>query len=150
MDKLRAERKSTFAPGPWHGEPDRVEWRAHGFPCIVLRQARRGHLCGYVGVAPGHPWHGKAWDCIGASVHGGITYTEPCIHETGVCHVPEPGEAEELWWVGFDAAHAWDLSPSSVGQGYPFDPGPRDVYRDVAYMRAETEALARQAAEAVG
>ena len=68
-----------------------------------------GALCGYVGVLPGHPAHGKGYDSIDAdiSVHGGLTFSGAChpdVDESaGVCHVAAPG-APEPWWLGFDCA----------------------------------------------
>lgn len=163
MKTLTGEaRRGAIGDGPWLDEPDRVEFRAHGLPCILNRvlnaKGGGGHWCGYVGVPPGHPWHGQRLDDAGLDgpdidVHGGITYAEPCAGE--ICHVPEPGESDDVWWLGFDACHAGDLQPSTRkllrDLGHE-DPSPfvrrADVYRDVEYMRAETEALAAQAARA--
>jgi len=54
--------KSEWLPGPWHEEPDRVDFEHVGFPCTVLRHSTNGHLCGYVAVPPGHPLHGVEYD----------------------------------------------------------------------------------------
>ena len=133
---------AQFGPGPWQDEPDRVEWRFEGFACLMVRQPDQGHWCGYVGLPPGHPWHGK--DPDDAQVHGGITYGSPC--EGVVCHVPQPGEPDEVWWLGFDCAHSGDLSPGSMQRyGWPPMSG---TYKDRAYVEREVEQLARQAAEA--
>jgi hypothetical protein len=135
--------------GPWDAEPDRVEWTTEaGLPGIILRQSRRpygpGHLCGYVGVEPGHPWHGKddqtAPEEAHEAAHGGITYGDECDGE--VCHVPEPGQPEHLWWLGFDAAHSGDLRPQQADEPIFFEHG---VYRDVEYMRRSVERLAMAA-----
>ncbi|KKN75260.1 hypothetical protein LCGC14_0382590 [marine sediment metagenome] len=48
---------------------------------------------------------------------------------------------QDVWWIGFDCAHLYDLTPS--------DPHPGDVYRDESYVRNELEGLARQAADAM-
>ena len=51
--------RRNWAAGPWDREPDRKEWRHEtGIPCLIVR-GPMGALCGYAGVAPGHPWHGK-------------------------------------------------------------------------------------------
>jgi hypothetical protein len=153
--------RSRWARGPWDDEPDRVEFVTEaGFPAII-RRVPSGHLCGYVAVPPGHPAHGKTYgrtwetDEKGETdfdrpvpnvvedlvVHGGITYAEPCDHDVGVCHVPAPGESDDVWWLGFDAAHGGDVSPAySSGYG---------SYRTVAYMRDECESLAKQLAALV-
>lgn len=136
------DRAAKFGPGPWQDEPDRIEWRNEGFPCLMIRHPSMGHWCGYVGVEPGHPWHGSQDDSI-ADVHGGITYSKECAGS--VCHVPQPGEPEHVWWLGFDCAHSGDLSPCSLvhfGAHHGVD---RETYRDERYVRAQTEALAKQA-----
>lgn len=127
-----------YGPGPWVGEPDRLEWRHRGFPCLMLRgNPRLGAWCGYVGVPPGHPWYGDSEpEC---AVHGSVTYASKCAGH--VCHVPQPGESDDVWWVGFDCGHAGDIVP-----GMQLEPGGRDSYKTVAYVRAECEQLADQAA----
>ena len=115
-------------PGPWTGEPDKIQFQdeATGMACLVKRAGL--HLCGYVGVPPGHPFFGLGpGDCIAPGcgmadcyegdhsvdsavrVHGGLTYAAPCQeeHERGICHVADPGEPN-LWWLGFDCAHGGD------------------------------------------
>jgi len=114
--------KSAWGAGPWVGEPDRVEWRIggalHGLVCLAAR-GPSGSWCGYVGVPPGHPAHGKGYDAVHElrelDVHGGLTFAAPCdVGEHAViCHVPEPGEPDAVWWLGFDCAHAWDYSPGT-------------------------------------
>lgn len=151
-----------WGPGPWENEPKRVEWRHAGLPCLV----RRGMAwCGYVGVPPGHPLHGVGYgqcpvECAHFTeysyctehepdylidVHGGLTYAAPCDGDEadGICHVPAPGEPEDVWWFGFDCAHYDDLVPGYSGVGV-LNPGA--VYRDIAYVQAETERLADQLA----
>lgn len=49
--------KSTWGPGPWADEPDKVQWQDEttGLPCMVRRGSPEiGVWCGYVGVAEGH------------------------------------------------------------------------------------------------
>lgn len=150
----------TFAPGPWTNEPDRELWKdeASGLDCLI-RRGPSGALCGYVGVPAGHLAHGADiydWESDlldGINVHGGLTYAAPCDgdQEAGICHVPQPGEPDDVYWLGFDCSHAFDLRPSSVGKGYPFSPGPDETYRDFEYVRSEVTSLAAQlAALAVG
>ena len=137
-----------FGPGPWVGEPDRVEWRYRGLPCLMIRNARFGNWCGYVGVPPGHPWHGASYGDLTdpyPDVHGGLTYSDKC--DGHVCHVPQPGESDDVWWVGFDCGHYDDLQP---GIRQYFEPFPGSTYKDVAYVRAECENLADQVIAAEG
>lgn len=137
--------KTGWLPGPWHDEPDKVEWRdaATGSPCLIVR----GHLgawCGYVGVDESHPWHGKAYshEDVEVAVHGGLTFAGSCMkgapEERSICHVPLPGESDKVWWFGFDCAHGMDLMPMYKRL---HDDG---EYRDMAYVRAEVAALALQ------
>lgn len=67
--------------------------------------------------------------------HGGLTFAGPCMEgaEEGpfVCHVPEPGRPDEVWWLGFDCGHAFDLSPTMAAKLRELDPGlrgPMDEY----------------------
>jgi hypothetical protein len=176
---VSAERKETYGltdrkgwpSGPWDLEPDRVEWRAHGLHCLMVRP-HHGAWCGYVALPPGHPWRemdldGSRYDFEGnekpgwpdISVHGGITYgPSPCMeaidgHSTNlVCHVPTPGEPDDVRWVGFDTRHCFDLCASDVALDVRLGLGRHAygrVYRDLAYVAEQTECLARQAAEAM-
>src|SRR6476646_948456 len=101
--------KSTWGDGPWQSEPDRVEFVHAGFACLLLRNPRIGQLCGYVGVPREHPAYGRDYNGVDVEVHGGLTYANKC--QGYVCHVPADGMPEDVWWLGFDAGHAWDLTP---------------------------------------
>lgn len=141
--------RTGWAAGPWDDEPDRLEWRAHGLACLIVRNDH-GALCGYVGVPPGHPCHGAGYQEADATapleVHGGLTYASACAGH--ICHVPEPGEPDDVWWLGFDCGHAFDLSPGidALLSKIKFERGCDwgQTYRDIAYVRAEVESLARQ------
>lgn len=81
-------------------------------------------------------------------VHGGVTYTDRCQAGGKICHVAQPGEPEDVWWIGFDCAHAGDVTPSHRSRGYPrFDS--YESYRTVDYVRAEVTSLASQLARVV-
>src|SRR5690606_29850193 len=107
--------RSEWPPGPWDNEPeDTVECRVAGFPCLLVR-GPSGAWCGYVGVPPGHSLHGKSYgdDAVDAlNVHGGITYGGACQVGGHICHVPAPGEPDDVWWLGFDCNHSGDVSPN--------------------------------------
>lgn len=149
--------KSTWGPGPWQEEPDRVEWKHAGFVCLMLRSHSGGNWCGYVGVPPGHPLHGKGYSdphpnpVDALDVHGGITYANSCAGN--ICHVPAPGEPDDVWWLGFDCNHAWDIAPKSEAYwreqdpDNPFRAQPDQVYRALPYVKRQVEQLAEQMRE---
>lgn len=155
MDTIeyRTADKSAWGAGPWQDEPDKKQWRdeATDLACLIHRNDG-GAWCGYVGVPPGHPFHGKDYDEVSVDAHGGLTFAAGCGHSAdpsrGICHVPSPGEPDDVWWLGFDCSHLGDASPayaavcgsmglSALGQG---------VYRDLAYVEREVRYLAAQIA----
>jgi hypothetical protein len=137
--------KTDWGPGPWHDEPDKLQWidDATGFDCLIVR-ANSGALCGYVGVGPGHPLHGSDYCEVDVDVHGGLTYSAGCDEgrqDRGICHVPAPGRPADVWWLGFDCAHFRDVRPADDAVLA------RDgAYRSIEYVRAECRKLARQLA----
>jgi hypothetical protein len=142
--------------GPWDGEPDKVQWpdAATSLPCLAVRNRRRGNWCGYVGVAPDHPLHGKGYSDEGVNlrVHGGITFADSCSpnekESQGICHTPAPGETDHVWWFGFDCAHAQDYSPQDLKdeaeRGYLFTIQSHQRYRSLAYVQQQCAELAGQ------
>lgn len=68
--------------------------------------------------------------------------------QRGICHVPEPGEPDHVFWFGFDTGHAFDFAPGMRAAlrhtGLPDIPG--ETYRDLNYVRAECRLLAAQLA----
>jgi hypothetical protein len=141
-------RGAVLPPGPWDSEPDHEDFRSpEGLPC-VLRRSALGSWCGYVGVPPGHPWHGKDYGDINdphPDVHGGLTYSDRC--QGAICHVPQPGESDDVWWLGFDCNHSGDLSLYDVAHGGAFQHnGLWTVsYKTAEYAREQTLHLAAQA-----
>ena len=133
---VRRTNRAGWPAGPWDDEPDRVEFKHAGFPCLLKRN-RCGAWCGYAAVAPGHPFHGAHYDHVPVEVHGGLTYSARCLG--AICHVPKPGEADDVWWFGFDCGHLGDIVP---GLRIDWDA----TYRDVTYARRETERIAEQLA----
>lgn len=142
--------------GPWSEEADKLAWTdPSGFSCIILRKPHHGHLCGFVGVEPGHPLFGVMHDAIphtlNIRVHGGLNYSEPC-DERGpearrVCHVREQmGEAHDLrWWFGFSCDQPYDLVPGREGMAEP-EMSADLSYRDEAYLFDQCTGLAAQLA----
>jgi hypothetical protein len=154
--------RSGWSAGPWDAEPeDRVAWtdEATGYPCIVRRSSNFGFWCAYVGVSPGHPAHGVNYHDLDAiEVHGGLTYSQECDGdlEEGVCHVPSPGEPDDVWWFGLDFGHAFDLGPKLYWPEEADDEGVREslarlramqTYHPLSEARAECAKLARQLKE---
>lgn len=163
--------KSAWLRGPWDDEADKKQWRdgKTGHPCLIVR-GPQGALCGYVGVNPGHPWHGLHYDSVGAyqpkpegydpdwypDVHGGLTYSDGCSHSAdtsvGICHIPGAGEPDDVWWLGFDCAHYGDDTSFSRDADWR-ERFPRigdGIYRDQVYVERECAKLASQAAKAGG
>jgi hypothetical protein len=164
--------KSTWGDGPWQREPDKKQWQdaETGLPCLAVR-GPGGHWCGYVGVSPEHPWHGKGYsesktapctdECADREddwhfactpegiieVHGGLTFANSCDHiadeSAGICHLPEPGESDNVWWFGFDCAHCDDLSPKYEARS-PEPWRENNVYRALPYVEQQIASLAAQ------
>lgn len=124
----------------WDSEPDRKHWidSATGLDCLIVRNPVTYALCGYVGVPEGHPWHGKGYDDVDAEVHGGLTFADACTRH--VCH-GENGEVvanKDVWWLGFDCAHAWDIIPL-LGRSFS-----DATYKNIAFVECECRSLAAQ------
>jgi hypothetical protein len=115
--------------GPWSTEPDEKSWvdAETGLHCFIKRHPGLGHLCGYVGVPPEHPAYKRDYYKLASlNVHGGVTYAE--------CRGGWP--MPDLWWIGFDCAHACDYSPGL------YIPG--SEYRDIYYVTKQCTQLAAQ------
>lgn len=146
--------RTGWARGQWDDEPDKIQWQdeATGYPCLIKRN-NIGALCGYVGVSEGHPLYRKDYnDVDGVYAHGGLTYADACQEDPshhGICHIPEPGEPDHVWWFGFDCAHAGDYMPGypaalrEIGLKYHS----HDTYRNLAYVQEECRQLAQQLKE---
>jgi hypothetical protein len=153
------ERPADWPSGPWDDEPDKAVWvdEATGLDCMIHRN-RIGALCGYVGVGPDHPLHGQDRDDMDVEVHGGLTYSARCQEDApendGLCHVPEPGRPDDVWWFGFDCLHLLDTAPglivtnARIAALHP-ELGREPLsytYKTFDYVKHEVEYLARQLA----
>jgi len=128
---------SKWPDGPWKNEPDVKQFTTEaGYPGVIHRSNACGHLCGYIGVPSGHPWHREDEHTIFPDVHGGVFYAED--HLTSV----KKDDYPDTWWLGFHCAHYTDHQPLTPEQK------PGTEYRNIAYVVAEVEALAKQAGEA--
>lgn len=145
--------RTGWPAGPWDDEPDKVQWPDPdtGLPCLAVRN-EGGHWCGYVGLPPGHPLHGKGYDDVDADVHGGLTFADECAdamrEDRYVCHVPGPGEPDHVWWLGFDCAHSGDYSPwkAKRAETEPIFAACYETYRTIDYVRRQCASLAKQLA----
>jgi hypothetical protein len=118
------------------------EWEINGYKCVVV-MTQLGHRCGYVGIPASHPLYGYTYgekvpflekfkenleNCevdmdkkgifnilcydgtitpsIFLNVHGGITYSNNDKNY--------PIANSNLWWYGFDCAHAGDAKDLEV------------------------------------
>ncbi|CAB3952786.1 hypothetical protein [Achromobacter piechaudii] len=133
---------------------------AAGFRAVVI-MIKDSHRCGYVGVSPDHPLFDAEYSkpcaaltrpaddesigkrsplallCVAGDesrmqspeivfdVHGGVTYSG---------NSDTYPVQSELWWFGFDCAHAGDQSHGGI----------TGVMRDLDYCVAECESLAAQ------
>lgn len=113
----------------WKNEPDRKELEVQGYPVVIIRHTNgAGHLCGYVGLPKDHPCFGKGYDDIGVNVHGGLTYARNHL---------DGRDDEDIWWVGFDCAHAGDIMPN-----HPNITG--GTYKTMLFVENECRELAEQ------
>jgi hypothetical protein len=163
--------------GPRYVNPAGDRWRDRAVACIDCRDPdvwaldRRCDRCAL--VPPGHPWHGVNYnDCTKAEahddaddqpcwehaldqlveIHGGLTYSAFCAPEIGICHVPQPGESDNVWWLGFDCAHYMDLAPRldamyrEAGLALLNDTAVTlsTIYRNLDYVRQQCAGLAAQ------
>lgn len=142
--------KSTWGEGPWQNEPDKLQWvdQATGLPCMIHRSVGSGALCGYVGLDDKHPLYGIDYNQTPYfEVHGGLTFSAFCAETkengSGICHLPEPGEPDHVWWFGFDCAHSGDYQPT---RAY-FSCASSERYSNLAYVKGECASLAQQLRE---
>jgi hypothetical protein len=138
--------RTGWPAGPWDNEGDREDWvdEATGTACFIQRN-HLGSWCGYASVKPGHPDYGKGYEDVEVEVHGGLTYAAACRGH--LCHVPQPGEPDNVWWFGFDCGHAFDQQPAMEAYNAKLGLPPlsvRSTYREAAYAKAETTKLAAQ------
>lgn len=143
-------------PGPWDGEIDKKQWEdpATGLACLINR-GPTGAWCGYVGVPEGHKFHRVGYMDLGVDldVHGGLTFSDSCSpdaeEDKHICHKVEPGESDNVWWLGFDCGHSWDVIPAYLKPGSDLRGfvEPTSTYRTQEYVTREVERLAQQISE---
>ncbi len=142
------KKSAEWVPGAWNDEPDKLQWEDEKtkLPCLAVRNSRSGVWCGYVGVPESHRAYKLESDMLRTypfdlQVHGGITFTGHCQkgkEEETICHRVEPGESDNVWWIGFDTAHYQDFIPGLASLNS------LAVYKTLSYVRAECQSLAKQ------
>lgn len=133
--------------GPWQDEPDKAQWTDDptDLDCLIVRN-RAGSLCGYVGVPPGHPWHGMPFQDVPTDVNGReLSFSGLCEEGAedapAVCHVPQPGRPADVWWIGFHCSYGMELSPRFDSE-LPEDLRALHRYRTFGYVQQQCADLA--------
>lgn len=124
----------------WLSEPNILAWIYKGYDCLIVRDEEFGNLCGYVGLKSDHPWHGKEEEDQEISeidVHGQISWAS-VLYPLPAVLMPSSFKHGSRWWLGFRAATGGDYRPFSTNNRQD------DVYRNMAFMKAECEKLVRQ------
>jgi hypothetical protein len=148
--------------------------------CCIQRFPAFGSYNAYVGIPAGHPFYGKDWNYkVKASLdevkfngnymallcsalgsedfeeevplslflqcHGGVTYAKTC------CPGIDQDVIGDLWWFGFDTAHAGDYKvfETDIDRKYPIY-NEDEPYRDFDYVKNEVKKLAEQLAKLGG
>ena len=108
-----------------------------GYKCRILRmwegmdpKYRLFYLCGYVLLTERDKYYGKDADTIPYDAHGGLNYSNKRLYMQ-----PEEGR-----WIGFDCAHACDISiPCQLNCELS-----SAVYRTMDYVEQELKQLVDQ------
>lgn len=134
--------KDTWGDGPWQDEPDEKQWsdKETGMPCLIVRN-HGGALCGYVGVDKSHPLYethyrdAKNKEDKWIDVHGGLTFSDRL-------NITPKGVLGDMWWFGFDCAHASDFSPAYYARykGMFVD----GSYKNIYWVEDECASIAKQ------
>lgn len=140
--------KKTFPKGVWMSEPDLCYWEHRNLACLNIRDMSLGVWKGFVGVEPGHLFHGKSVEDILKmdeameiffSVYGGICSAGSLIPKY-------KNYNRNLWWIGIETSHGSDLMPL-----LKLDMQNADIartvadqtYKDFSFIRRETNKLAK-------
>lgn len=114
-------------------EGDYKAFEYKGYKCRIMRLGsgvyKMIHLCGYIYIPEGHKYFGKDYDDLEIDVHGGLTYADTTLR-----FQPEVG-----WWIGFDCAHAGDLSYLEESQNFS-----HNVYRTMEFVENELKSVVDQ------
>lgn len=144
-------KRAWWGEGEWVTEPDYVEFEHLGYKCEIIRIKRRdgkigehvfgGHLCAYVTIPEGHPYHGRDTGdkCFeDERIQQEITYARY-------------SNTDDAFKVGIDFGHD-GLLPSMVmlskmlqvkGMDASFPNLISECYRTIAYAIDEAKKLAK-------
>jgi len=164
--------KALWGAGPWQDEPDRVEFRHAGMPCVLQRSPFYGAWCGYVAVYPLHPWYGADRYEIDAGEDVPVSVSYAAHDDDLVTCATLRGESSDRYWVGFGYFGANDYGPKFAASlhvmgvnskcfPYPYDHAAalgarsasvysllfKPIYRTLDVAREALEALAEAAKE---
>lgn len=115
---------------PWLHEPNSLDGidDATGYRTAIRRHEYMKTLNGYVGVPRGHRLYNVCYmDVDIDGPHGGLTFAGK--------HWPL--EIKDVWWFGFDCAHAGDYIPGGIMSEF------EGVYRDIEFVKEEVRLLAK-------
>lgn len=129
----KEKKKELYGEGPWIYEPDHVTFTHAGRICHIYRHQDWGHLCGYVEILEDSPIKDIDVFDMPFSVHGGITFSDKLKFDDN-----------ENFAIGFDCAHANDLSPGLIIRGGMAFPDLFLIYKDIEYVTQEVKNLAEQ------
>ena len=112
-----------------------------GFPWVIITLG--SHPCAYVAVDPKHPYYAMDYDDmyskdIYLECHGGVTYTE-------FDKYTRTWAAQDLWWIGWDYAHAGDYDAEQdrgtgfVKKEFSHKWTLKEIKKDVLKMIAQLE-----------
>lgn len=164
--------RTDWLSGPWDGEVDYLAWEdpETRYSCAIIRSGWSGHLCGYVQVPESHRLRGvghnepqvqvpAGWmnrkvnvaqdigylNLLCAAVKSSEDWSLASLDLLLYCHGGLTyGSGNGNGWLGFDCAHAGDLSPGLTRENLKHSWHKDDVYRDISFVRAECSRLARQ------
>lgn len=119
-----------------------AHYQEQGIECAIIKHDEAGHLCGYAGVPPSHPWYGKVEllsdedtqhiRLPNIDVHGGITYHQheqnfhPLNKKNTEWYVQRYGATFELkgkTYPSFWARQIAEWKDGDTGHRYPVDTG---------------------------
>lgn len=146
---LRNPHDNELVDGPWLTEPDEVWWvhQPTDLDCLARRNDM-GAWCGYVGVPSDHP----AWMRDPFEVDTELEFSRS-LNFANTLAVPHPieGRNGDVYWLGFDCAHIFDVAPTSVafmtsllGREPMLHSIFTPTYKTLNYVRGEVTALAEE------
>lgn len=115
------------------------EWidKPTGYQCIIWRDDKTLHLCGYVGVPKNHPCYEHrdffTPPLSDIEVHGGITFS----------NYFKSKKYQNFWFIGFDCAHYGDIMPGLI-EHFPSHNRSKSMYRDKSYVKQNINLLLKQ------